>query len=78
MRHQVAPYCHSFLNQERHQPKHVDQVLDGGMVVITQSPEVKTTKLAQPQSHGKQTNTYKIMFPRQGNDLGHEIQRPSG
>ena len=25
--------------------------------VITQSPEVKTTKITQPQSHGKQANT---------------------
>jgi len=34
----------------------MDHVPDGG-TVIAQSPEVKTTKHAQPQSHGKQTNT---------------------
>jgi hypothetical protein len=45
--------------------------LEGGVAhaaVITQSPEVKTTKKTQPQSHGKQTNT-KTTLPHQLNNL---------
>jgi hypothetical protein len=43
------------LNNTVHAPK-------GGAAraaVITQSPEVKTTKRTQPRSHGKQANTKK-------------------
>jgi hypothetical protein len=37
---------------------------NGGAAVTMQSPEVKTTKCAQPQSHGKQTNIKKHFHNR--------------
>jgi len=39
-----------------------------GIDLIAQSPEMKTTKSAQPRSHGKRANT-KTKFPRHSRDV---------
>ena len=54
--HNELPKCNN-LETEKAVLPYYD--LNGGtahMAVIAQGPEVKTTKCAQPQSHGKQTN----------------------